>query len=262
MKISSDNAPGKMQEASVIENDLDFSVGWSSSRIAEQGVNHLGGDGTSLLGDFTDGASTLRTFPINIQDNDGDGAADENDPPLPFTPDPNDEFVRPKPGQLVSYLWKARDVEADTDAAYRVGVVLDKAGKCRFFQDFDDTYEEFSLGFRKDLFKKKAQFRIRFDLMQPNARCYDWEVKRWCTIQEYSKTTGSLTVLYDGENEVEHVSPDDLVGSLPRRTDDGAPSPSSDTFSHKSADATPTDAIPGPLAMELGVHKEDEEDED
>ena len=143
MKISSDNAPGKMQEASVIENDLDFSVGWSSSRIAEQGVNHLGGDGTSLLGDFTDGASTLRTFPINIQDNDGDGAADENDPPLPFTPDPNDEFVRPKPGQLVSYLWKARDVEADTDAAYRVGVVLDKAGKCRFFQDFDDTYEEY-----------------------------------------------------------------------------------------------------------------------
>ena len=69
MKISSDNAPGKMQEASVIEDDLDFSgVGWSSSCIAEQGVNHLGGDGTSLLGDFTDGASTLRTLPMNIQD--------------------------------------------------------------------------------------------------------------------------------------------------------------------------------------------------
>jgi hypothetical protein len=52
-------------------------------------------------------------------------------------------------------------------------------------------------------------------------RCYDSERRQWCILREIDVTSGGVSVIFDGGEEAEFISPDNLVGVSSRPSKKG-----------------------------------------
>ena len=130
-------------------------------------------------------------------------------PPI-FEHSPDDECSIPKENSFVSFLWN----RVNRKPLYRVGRVVNHKGRTLFYNDDEgirkkDRVQSILIRLTKQEFQA-GTIRARPDLAL-NARCYDHEIKKWCTIKKIH-TNGSVSVLYRGETREEVISPDELSG--------------------------------------------------
>jgi len=143
----------------------------------------------------------------------GDGCPSKSLPK--FAPKPNDPYIKPEVGSLITYIW-----QWEPDLVYRTGVLCSGVakGSIRFFDglraDGRPDFVEYQRHLNKDLFRK-AYFRTRSSDLKTGNYCFDSMKNSWCQFMHVDVESGGVKVLYLDESAPVLISPDDLVGASP-----------------------------------------------